>query len=78
MKRIKVFFFGSISEAAGRQEEVFETDGQLSGLVAAIEEKYPGIKGIKHQLAINQELNPDISELSDGDELAFLPPFSGG
>ena len=78
MKKIKVFFFGSISEAAGRQEEIFETEGQLSELITVIEEKYPSIQGIKHQIAVNQEVNPDISEISDGDELAFLPPFAGG
>ena len=78
MKKVKVFFFGSISEAAGRQDEVFETEGQLAELTAKVFEKYPAVKDIKHQLAINQEINPDITELSDGDELAFLPPFAGG
>ena len=78
MKKIKVLFFGSISEAAGRQEEIFETEGKLDQLRALVVQKYPAIKDIKHRIAINQEVDPDNNELSDGDEIAFLPPFAGG
>jgi molybdopterin synthase sulfur carrier subunit len=78
MKKVKVLYFGSISEAAGRKEENLETEGKLDQLLSLVEQKYPEIKDIRHRIAINQEINPDIVELSDGDEIAFLPPFAGG
>jgi molybdopterin converting factor small subunit len=78
MKKVKVLFFGSISEATGRHEDVFELDGTLDDLTVLIRQKYPAVEGIKHSIAINHEINPDKQEIKDGDELALLPPFAGG
>jgi len=78
MKKIKVLFFGSISEASGRTEEFVELEGNLDELTGLIKEKYPSLIEIRHSLAVNQEIMTGDARLNDGDEVAFLPPFAGG
>ena len=78
---LRLVFLGRLEDAAGEQErEVIHApslDRVLSGLepdlIAALAD--PRIR-----LAVNGELVSDRSALAlaDGDELAFLPPVSGG
>jgi molybdopterin synthase sulfur carrier subunit len=78
---LKLVFLGRLEDAAGEPERAVlhapSLDLVLSGLegelVAALAD--PRIK-----LAVNGEIVPDRSALvlADGDELAFLPPVSGG
>ena len=78
MKNIKVLFFGALSEVAGQQEEVFAVSGKLDELLNLVKKKYPDIAGMNFSAAINQEINGAKNTLSDGDEVALLPPFTGG
>jgi molybdopterin converting factor small subunit len=78
MKHIKVKFFGVLSEVTGKQEEDIVFEGNLDELLNLLKQKYPDIAGISFSAAINQEINGAKNELSDGDEVALLPPFTGG
>lgn len=78
MKQIKVLFFGALSELTGKQVEKIELLGGLDELLEIVKQMYPDIKGVKFTAAINQEINSSKKELSDGDEVALLPPFTGG
>lgn len=78
MKKIKVLFFGSISEAAGRQEEELEINGGSDALLVLVKEKYPAIGDLRFSIAVNQEITLTDKELNEGDEVALLPPFTGG
>ncbi len=78
---LRLVFLGRLEDAAGEAErDVLHVPGyaQLlaeleTGLVAALAD--PRIK-----LAVNGEIVTDRAALvlADGDELAFLPPVSGG
>lgn len=78
---LKLVFLGRLEDAAGEAErEVLHVPGYellLAGLetdlVAALAD--PRVK-----LAVNGEIVADRTALTfaDGDELAFLPPVSGG
>jgi molybdopterin synthase catalytic subunit len=80
--RVRVLFFGVLKEIVGRSEELVElapetTLGSLferySNSYETLREKRPSIL-----FARNREFaNPD-APLSEGDEIAFLPPVSGG
>ncbi|MDJ1483444.1 MoaD/ThiS family protein [Cytophagaceae bacterium YF14B1] len=39
---------------------------------------YPAIAQQKFRYAVNQEMVDSTHSLQDGDEIALLPPFSGG
>lgn len=70
---------------AGTKETSLELPGDsssVSKLREQIVEKLPGLKPVAATvtLALNQEyLDPEQdADLKDGDEVAFIPPISGG
>jgi molybdopterin synthase sulfur carrier subunit len=80
--RVKVLFFGRLKELAGRSEDVAEiseasTIEQLFALYAA---RNPGLAKFRSSLVAsrNQEFAAWDTPLRSGDEVAFLPPVSGG
>jgi molybdopterin synthase catalytic subunit len=78
---VRVLFFGAARDAVGRNEldlKISRTDaaGARAELLAA----YPALQrfGNSLLLAVNQEYAEPNREIQDGDELAILPPVSGG
>ncbi len=79
---INVRYFAGHRDITGRAEERVElgagaTVGTLwEGLLA----RYPRLAGYSGRLlyAVNQEYSTLATELRDGDEVAFVPPVSGG
>ncbi len=80
--RVRVLFFGQIKEITGTFEEVVEVleGGDLRGLFESYAGRFPRLEAMRHAvvLARNQEFADPSALLSDGDEVAFLPPVSGG
>lgn len=83
--QVKVLFFASSREMAGTKETCLELPGEtstISELRELVAEQLPGLKPIAATvtLALNQEyLEPgQNASLKDGDEVAFIPPISGG
>lgn len=77
---ITIKYFGIIAEETGKHEEIVKLDSEEYGIDALINEcisKY-GLTDTKSiQVAVNQSIGKS-DVLKDGDEVAFLPPFSGG
>jgi molybdopterin synthase catalytic subunit len=80
--RVTVRLFGAAREAAGAKElHVQLPDGARAGaLRALLREKHSALAALDARLriAVNRELAADDAPLADGDEVAFLPPVSGG
>lgn len=86
--RVSVLYFAKIREIVGVEQENFEVHGRLSQLLRDVKGKYGGIGNIVDGIlegngdtavAVNQDIVRDYSyELCDGDEVAFIPPISGG
>jgi MoaE-MoaD fusion protein len=80
--RVHVLFFGRLKEIVGRAEEDAELrDGaSLEELFARYGERYPGLAGFRKSVvaSLNREFADWHSALRPGDEVAFLPPVSGG
>jgi molybdopterin synthase catalytic subunit len=80
--KIKVLFFGVTRDLTGLQQEQTEIpeganlDG-LWGRYAARFSRLNDLSGVL-LLAVNQEIAEGTRALKDGDEVAFLPPVSGG
>jgi len=80
--KINVLFFGLVHDLTGRAEEQVEVaDGEkLEDLCRGYECRFPRLKEVRESLltAVNQEIVERSWPLRDGDEVAFLPPVSGG
>jgi molybdopterin converting factor subunit 1 len=80
--RVKVLFFGRLKETAGRSEESAEiADGaSIEQLFARFTDQHPGLAPFRASLVAsrNQEFAAWSTPLHSGDEVAFLPPVSGG
>lgn len=80
--RIRVLFFGVLRDLLGSgSDDVSLPEGAtLHDLLARYEAQAPRLKQLAPTLAlaINQEYAPPAAPLRDGDEVAFLPPVSGG
>jgi len=80
--RIKVLFFGIAHDLSGLQQDEAEVPegASLDGLWDRYAARFPRLKDLSNvlMLAVNQEVASRARVLKDGDEVAFLPPVSGG
>ena len=80
--RVRVLFFGAARDAAGLEELELSLSSQAN-VASAFKQlltDYPALArfGNSLLLAVNQEYALPDRQISDGDELAVLPPVSGG
>jgi molybdopterin synthase catalytic subunit len=80
--KIKVKFFAILRERAGAGEISKEiNDGStIAQLWQSLQEDYPKLAGPTFRLlyAVNQNYVTPEQVLNDGDEVAIIPPVSGG
>lgn len=80
--QVRVLFFGILKDVVGLAEDKVElTNGaDLRELFARYRERFPRLKEFENALAVavNQEYAEFSRPLQQGDEVAFLPPVSGG
>ena len=80
--RIQVLYFASLKDRAGRGEESLDVpDGtDLRVLARMLEERHPPLAGaLGHiRFAVNQQFVAAAAPLCDRDEVALIPPVSGG
>ena len=80
--RVKVLFFGRLRELAGLGEEMNTVPGNatISDIFESYEQRHPKLWEFRRSVVAsrNQEFAPWDSHVADGDEIAFLPPVSGG
>jgi MoaE-MoaD fusion protein len=79
---VKVLFFGQLRDVTGRAEERLDVpDGsRLAGVFRHYAELFPAIGDMARSIVMarNHEFAELSSPIADGDEIAFLPPVSGG
>ncbi len=80
--KILVLFFGLTHDVTGfGQEQVELPEGKsLADLRRHYAQRFPRLSELADSLviAVNEEIAKDSRTLSDGDEVAFMPPVSGG
>ena len=80
--KVKLLFFASCRDITGEKEMDYEVDGQttLKGLKKLLFVQYPDLQPLEKTLsfAVNTEYVDDSVKLRSGDEVAFIPPVSGG
>jgi len=80
--KVTALFFGVTRDLAGSaREEVEIREGETLGdFWRRLEGRFPRLDTVADSLlvAVNQEIAPRSLILHDGDEVAFMPPVSGG
>jgi molybdopterin synthase catalytic subunit len=80
--RVRVLFFGVLKDSAGKSGEEMEVAGgsSLRDLLLQIGAQNPRLEKTFASLAmaVNQQYAGPETVLHDGDEIALLPPVSGG
>lgn len=76
--KIKVLFFGVLSEVAGTGIKFYDEVKSIEHLKQRVADDFPEIIHYKFKISLNNELISDDAELKYNDEVAFLPPFAGG
>lgn len=80
--QVRVLFFGRLKEIVGRSEDTVELreGALLEDLFSFYGGRFPDLNRFRASLVAsrNQEFAPWSTLLRAGDEVAFLPPVSGG
>jgi molybdopterin converting factor subunit 1 len=79
---IRILFFGVLRDIAGLREDSLEVPPgcRLESVFEHYAARFPRLREMAGSvvLALNQEFSVPSAPLSEGDEVAFLPPVSGG
>ena len=80
--RVKVLFFGQLKDVVGAAEDQVElpAGASVADLVAHYQQRFPRWQEFRPSIAVavNQEYADASAALQPNDEVAFLPPVSGG
>jgi molybdopterin converting factor subunit 1 len=80
--QITIRYFAGHRDITGRAEERIDlpAGATVGTLWSLLVERYPRLGGYSGRLlyAVNQEFGTLATELQDGDEVALIPPVSGG
>ncbi len=80
--RISILYFANVKDATGVRKDAIELpqDTPIKKLLTKISLTYPNIKGMLNniQISVNYKVVNMNTILKDGDEVALLPPISGG
>jgi molybdopterin converting factor subunit 1 len=80
--RVRVLYFGVLKDGFGGSGEALELaeGARVADLLSACRKRFAGQAGLWESIAVavNQEYARVDDVLKDGDEVALLPPVSGG
>ena len=79
--KLEILLFGIGREIVGSSKLQFDLDEPLDvkSFKNVLEAKYPKMTHLSYyKVAVNQEFAKDDQLLKEGDEVALIPPVSGG
>ncbi len=78
MERFKIKAFGMLAEKLPGSEFEFPYYEDSEKLINELQKKYPELQDLKFSLAVDKQLIQQKHRLNGNEEIALLPPFSGG
>jgi len=78
MATVTLMYFGSVTDITGISAETIDAPATLMELNEILKTRFPQLSVISYRLSVNRQLTTDNRQLTDGDEIALLPPFAGG
>jgi molybdopterin synthase sulfur carrier subunit len=76
--QVKVLFFGVLTDVTGTVVRHYNEVASTDELIFMIETDFPAIAHYTYRIARNNEFITGNVLLSNGDEIAIMPPFAGG
>lgn len=76
--QVSVLSFGRVRDVLGDEPLLIPVQKSTEALVAVLHERYPDLKTVPYRISVNRKLISEPIPLNPGDEVALLPPFSGG
>lgn len=77
----RILFFGRLRDAVGAaamEAELPEGASDSESVRAWLGRDHPALLDPSVRVAVNAEIDHGNAPIGDGDEIAFLPPMSGG
>ncbi|WP_378176341.1 MoaD/ThiS family protein [Aquimarina sp. SS2-1] len=77
---LKILYFGMIAEATRCKEEIIslQPGSNVDQLENFIKDKYKALENLSFKIAVDKEISKPDTILNPTNEIALLPPFSGG
>jgi molybdopterin synthase sulfur carrier subunit len=78
--KVRILAFGIAKQIFGSNNLEIEFEGSTSSdLKTDLEKQYPGLKKLPaYMIAVNQEYASGQTAINRNDEIAIIPPVSGG
>jgi sulfur-carrier protein len=76
--QVKVMFFGVLTDVTGTDCRHYGEVKSVNDLKLRISDDFPEVEHYNYRISLNGEILNSNSDLNDGDEIGFLPPFAGG
>ncbi len=75
---LKIVLFGSLVDIIGRSEIAIDDCKDTQELKERMIIDFPKLKSCEFLISVDKKIIRDNLVFSGGNEIAFLPPFSGG
>ncbi|MEO6255432.1 MAG: MoaD/ThiS family protein [Sphingomicrobium sp.] len=75
---MRLLMFGRLSHLAIDSRDVPPSISDSAALRAHLGDQWPELNDLKVKMAVNRTLVHGIVPIGEDDEVAFLPPMSGG
>lgn len=76
--KIKVLLFGELAQIASTSELHINEVSSVDAVNEFLCKEFPSLNKKKYVIAVNKQIINGDLQLNNGDEVALLPPFSGG
>ncbi len=75
---IRLKAFGMLAEKLGTDSLEIENPGSSEALRRLLLQQFPALQSLTFRMAVDRKLIQVDTDLTSGQEIALLPPFSGG
>ena len=74
---VKIQLFGQLKQITG-ESELFTNAADTEELTREMAIRYPGLENLTYLIAVDRNVVQVNTPIKTGQELALLPPYSGG
>ncbi len=76
--QVHLTLFGQLADITGKTEMILHDIPDTETLIKTLNEMYPSMANVKYAMALNKKVIKENTSLSGDNNIALLPPFSGG